>query len=100
MKTFTIYGSSDDLVETSGVPGTDEFNIISSGDHVGTFILGQRIRIEVYYDGVWSFALAQVEEEIRFPDWPIRISQADNGYSTYIEIDVPDNTTFARLEKD
>lgn len=99
MKTFSIYGASDDLVETAGVPGCDEFNIISDDVLVGTFVLGGKMRIRALYDGCWSFSVGQVDEEIPLPDWPIRIKQHERGYSTEMEIDVPDDVTLIREKK-
>ena len=95
MQKAQFYGSSDDLIEISGVKGGDEYTISSdetNGKTITSFNLGGQMRIHVIYDGCWSFAVGQVDEDIKLPDWPIRISQSkENGYSTCLEIDVPDN---------
>jgi len=92
MQTATFYGSSDDLIEIGGVKGADEFNIIEDGPHIATFNLGGKMRVHAIYDGCWSFAVGQVDEEIALPNWPIRIKQSEeNDYSTSLEIDVPDD---------
>jgi hypothetical protein len=92
MQTATFYGSSDDLIEIGGVKGADEFNIIEDGPYIATFNLGGKMRIHCLYDGCWSFAVGQVDEEIPLPDWPVRVKQSgENGYSTQLEIDVPDD---------
>ena len=92
MKTASFYGASDDLIEIAGVPGADEFNICKDGPYIATFNLGGKVRIHAFYDGCWSFAVGQVDEDIPLPDWPIRITQHEKGYSTQLEIDVPDDT--------
>jgi hypothetical protein len=99
MKTLTMYGASDDLVEADGIPGADEFDCYQPrpGEDIhASFVLGGRMRIRAIYDGCWSFAIGQVEEETPLPDWPIRISQHERGYSTLVEIDVPDDVSLIR----
>ena len=92
MKTAKFYGASDDLIEVEGVKGADEFNVVAAGPHIASFNLGGKMRIHALYDGCWSFAVSQVDEEIPLPDWPIRISQSkDSKYSTCLEVDVPDD---------
>lgn len=93
MQTVVIEGSSDDLVNISGVKGGDEFGCYTSdGRYHGSFNLGGQMRIHAIYDGTWSFAIGQVDEEIPLPDWPIRIKWPGScGYSTRVEIDVPDD---------
>lgn len=103
MLTAVFYGASDDLVEVEGVKGSDEF---ACGWHpsnhrgpgvVAQFNLGGRLRVFAIYDGCWSFAAAQVDEEIPLPEWPIRVRQStDTPYSTRLEIDVPDDVKVFR----
>lgn len=110
-QTFSIYGASDDLIETSGIPGCDEFPAKVNTrvpDEVGRFLLrapnGERLVIVAFYDGVWYFAPRQYEEDIDdadpTPDWPIRMKNPghrDPEYSIMLEIDVPHGTTLTRL---
>ena len=96
MKVCTIYGSSDDLIEIGGVEGAGEFNIISDDLCIASFVLGNKMRIRALYDGCWSFAVGQVDEDIELPEWPVKISQAENGYSTLLEIKVPDDVKIRR----
>ncbi len=56
---------------------------------MAAFNLGGKMRIHAIYDGCWSFAVGQVDEDIALPDWPIRIRS--EGYSAIVEIDVPDD---------
>lgn len=103
MKTLRMYGASDDLVEAEGVPGADEFGAEGSHDIAATFVLGGKMRIHALYThvGCWGFAISQVDEDVQLPDWPIRISQYNDGirpggYSTLLEVDVPDDATLIR----
>lgn len=98
MKTMTMYGASDDLIEIGGVPGADEFYAEGLGDDLvqGSFILGGRMRIRVLYDGCWSFAISQLDEGFPIPEWPIRITNHERGYSILLEIDVPDDVAIFR----
>lgn len=92
MKTFSMYGASDDLIEASGVRGAKEFYSLEDGTYHGSFNLGGKMRIHAIYDGCWSFAVGQIDEEIPLPDWPIRIGRTPEcAYSTLLEIDVPDD---------
>lgn len=100
MKTVTIYGASDDLVEVEGVPGADEFGAYSSRAHVGYFELISestmgRLRVHCIYDGCWHFSFGQVEEGDPWPQWPI--STTFDGYSAKHSIEVPDDTTCTDL---
>lgn len=107
-KTFTIYGASDDLVETSGIPGCDEFGAYSAKNGVNaSFVLagpGGSMRILAMYGPArtpcWAFAPMQVDEGVPFPDWPMRIHTGEPGlgYSTVLEVEVPDGTTLIREE--
>jgi hypothetical protein len=96
MATAIFYGASDDLIEVEGVKGADEFTALDSPKGpVGSFVLGEQIRVRAYYDrhGLWSFAVSQVADGVSLPNWPIRISQQpDCDYSTRLEIDCPANT--------
>lgn len=108
-RTFTIYGASDDLVETSGVPGCDEFSAWRPDAEVNaSFVLsgpGGSMRIVATYApgnlaGCWAFAPMQLDEGVPFPDWPIRITHDEIrgkvAYSTRLEIEVPEGTTLVR----
>lgn len=106
---FTMYGASDDLIESEGIPGCDEWNVSPlgrrEGGHAATFLLaGDRgkLRIMAFYWDVWFFAIAQVAEGQPLPDWPVEIVANEPrpgvvGYSTELRIDVPKGTILARL---
>lgn len=101
MKTLSMFGASDDLIEASGVFGAREFYATGTdGTYMGSFNLGGKMRIHALYDGCWSFAVGQVDEEIPLPDWPIRIGRAPEcAYSTLLEINVPDDVRLFQEKK-
>lgn len=89
MQTAKFYGASDDLVEVEGVKGGDEFNVYGDGPHMALFNLGGKMRVHAIYDGCWSFAVGMVDKAIPLPEWPVRVTS--EGYTTVVEIDVPDD---------
>lgn len=99
MKTLKVYGASDDLIETSGIEGCDEFNKVSDTPYVGYLAVDDGktpVRIHCIYDGSWAFAITSNDEDNdyrSFPDWTIRSTWGkDCPYSETLEIDVPDDT--------
>ena len=104
MKTVKIYGASDDLVETSGIKGCDEFGCYSSDElvHTTLAIVTQTEGVHVYaiYDGCWSFAVSPAMDSEQLPDWPIRhLWGGGSDYSETLEIDVPDDAELSEVEK-
>ena len=103
MTTICFYGRSDDLIEVMGWkdnPGQDrevvlrlEFSATTNGDEkvAGEFLVGDELLVTAIYNGCWSFAPGQKDEETPLPEWPIRIRQEEGcPYSVQCEIDVPD----------
>jgi hypothetical protein len=89
-----IYGSSDDIISLR-VNGKDkdEFGGYISGKGVYSRSLlvssigsAQAVRVHAIYDGCWSFAIGQVDEDRRLPDWSFAIGQ-EHSYSTCVTID-------------
>lgn len=108
-QTFVMYGASDDLIESEGIPGCDEFSAAHSGKFVGSFVLagpGGSMRILAIYGprGCWAFAPMQLDEGVPFPDWPLRIThdvvRGEVGHSTRLQIDVPKGTALVREQRD
>lgn len=105
MKTVRIYGASDDLIEADGVEGADEFNPTSHGDgpYKATLAIEASpfaLHIHALYgpEAVWSFAPSTADDGVPLPPWPIRIGPSEDcGYSTQIEVDVPDHATMRQL---
>ena len=110
---FQIYGASDDLVETNGISGCDEFGAYPLNNEpsgfAGSFVLagpGGSMRILAFYapfsvGPCWTFAPMQMDEDVPFPDWPLRIHSGKpaRGYSTVLEIDVPVGTVLVREDR-
>lgn len=96
MKTLTIYGHSDDLIETSGLPGCDEFDVYGNNPYHGALTIKSsesEIRVHCIYDGHWCFAIGPLDGDYdKMPNWPIRRTwAANNPYSETVEIDCPDD---------
>lgn len=106
MKTLTMYGSSDDLIEADGIEGADEYGIFASDTwpYVATFAVTSQseskgLNVHVLYDGSWSFAVSADDTE-KLCEWPIRRSWGtDCDYSETLEIDVPDDAIIKRVER-
>ena len=95
MKRLRVYGSSDDLIECDGLPGCAEFNIIEDGPYIASLQIHSpthgTLRIHIIYDECWSFAVGQSDEDDIYPNWPIKHSVAENGYSMLLEIECADD---------
>lgn len=102
MKTVTFSGHSDDTVTVEDASGADEHACYQSSDEKilhASFVVGGRVRVRAFYDGVWSFAAAHVSENIAWPDWPVRVVK-EHEYSTRLEIDTPDECASVVRERD
>ena len=102
MKTFKIYGASDDLIETEGLQGCDEFNVYPNGPYAGrvTIKAGDvSLAVHAIYDGHWAFAIGPDNGDYdEMPEWKItRAWGRDSAYSETVEIECPDE---ARLVHD
>lgn len=107
MKTVKFYGASDDLVEIEGIKGEDEFYFhptCESEKGIGlsqAFLVGSGaggLKVYAIYDGCWHFSIGPIDEDIEMPQWPIRYSLYESGYSVLLEIDVPDNAFVKELK--
>ena len=66
---------------------------------VARFVVGGLMRVRALYDGCWSFAVGQIDEDFPLPDWPIRIRQSDRVvYSVLLEVDLPDDRAVVTRE--
>jgi hypothetical protein len=97
-----IYGASDDLIEVEGCEGADEFNTYERGPVMWRGDLraptGDAMRAYAPYDGCWSIALGQANDDGPIPSWPITIAPApDTSYSTMAEVDAPDGTVLENV---
>jgi hypothetical protein len=102
MKTLTVSGCSDDLIETEGLPGCNEFNVCKEGPYIATLQVdagGVSIAIHCIYAGHWCFAVGPLDGYgdaygDAMPAWPIRRTFGDVcAYSETLEIDCPDDAT-------
>lgn len=97
MKTLKIYGASDDLVETSGIDGCDEFGVYNSDSRymceLTVHSADGEITVHAIYTGSWAFAITtEMGDCDQMPDWPVRRTWGkDSSYSETLEIDVPDD---------
>lgn len=106
MNTVTFYGASDDLIEVDGCEGAGEFNAGNCEPVAARFLLHgtfgedsgtESLAVYALYDGVWSFAVGQADEDTPLPAWPISIVQSPEvPYSALLTIVVPGS---ARLER-
>lgn len=101
---ITIYGASDDLVEVDGCKGADEFSPDDKdtwhADLIGPD--GAQMRVFARYErhGCWSVGASQVDEEVPFPSWPVKVRGAagrEPRYSAVMEIDAPDGTRLTNI---
>jgi hypothetical protein len=102
MKTLKVYGSRDYLINFSGIEGANQFSVYSDNLIQALFLvksLEEEIYIIAFYDeeGNWSFEISLSEECLELPNWSTRIYNYKNGYSTCLEIDVPDDTVLTRI---
>jgi hypothetical protein len=109
VKTLRIYGTSDELIEVSGIDGADEFGSMTCRQcqsYGGSMMVSARdrnddIQIHAIYSGSWSFAIsAESGGYDRMPPWPVRRTWGmDCPYSETLEIDVPDDARLVWLGK-
>lgn len=96
MKTFSISGASDDLIETNGIEGCDEFNIIEEGIYQTMLTIvaaSGTLDIHCIYNGYWAFAIGSSDGDCdKQPPWPMRrIWGKYAPYSEVVEIECPDD---------
>jgi hypothetical protein len=105
MKTLKIYGASDDLIETEGIEGCDEFSTHSPSKKKIEIRAGsvkpEGLDIWPIYTGSWAFAItAPFGDYDEYPAWPIRrYFGGESSHSETIEIDVPDDATLAMVNR-
>lgn len=94
MKTLKFMGYGDDTFGEYGVTMDDIDNcgsgdpiqcVINAGD-TSLIVTGQYSRMGT---GTWDIGVSLYDEEFSLPDWDIRVSF--EGYTTIVEIDVPDD---------
>lgn len=100
LKEIIIRGYSDDIISYCVGDEYDEHSCYGDGKIHSTMIIGGKVKVYAIYDGCWSFAIGQVDEEIPLPDWDFELQQSDDcEYSTQIKMLVPvgeHNITFTK----
>lgn len=96
MKTLKFKGYGDDTFGEYNITGTDVDNCASckpiqcviTADGRAVVVTGQYDR---FNNGCWDIGISLLYEDKPLPDWAMRIGF--EGYSTVLEIDVPDDFT-------
>jgi hypothetical protein len=105
---ITFYGRSDDLVEVEGCTGADEFyaaDVSIAGaeacwkaDLVAPATWArEQMRVRAIYDGCWSFAVGQVDEDLPMPAWALTLTTHESGHSVELRIDAPEGTRLTNI---
>lgn len=100
-RTLTFYGVSDDLFEIEGTTGrepdeigTDDGAVKIESEHAGLIVCA---RYSPFRTGCWMIGIMQRHEDDPLPDWPMRWSVGGRGYSTRLEIDVPESAKVSQV---
>jgi hypothetical protein len=99
---ITFSGGSDDVVTVQTGKDVEEYYTYERGPvmwHADvTDGAIQVVRVTALYDGCWSFAVGQVDDDFPLPDWPISIRQDPHTrYSALLEIDAPDGAKVTNI---
>lgn len=100
MKTLKVYGASDDLIETEGLDGCDEFYNYLESTYKGFLRIesqGRRDNIHIIYAGVWSFSWAMEDEDKELLG-KFKSLKSDGGYSMVLEIEYPDDAVLSYVK--
>lgn len=112
MRTLKFWGESDDLFEIVGTRRgePDEIGCFNQRNGPPSVLLasesdgGRLIVIASYAPGqgrdkvaCWAIGIAPADEDVPLPAWPMRWALGGRGYSTELQIDVPDDTTAREL---
>lgn len=97
---ITIYGASDDCIETDIDGLADEFYAAHDGTWQADLVAPgdvEAMRVTLWYaeGGTWHAAIGQTHSDVPLPPWGNGTGQHPNGYSVYLRIDAPAGT---RLE--
>lgn len=96
MKTVTIFGASDDLIEVCGdIEGCDEFNNCAQGPYMGCVHIEAgdfHLQVHAIYAGGWGFGITTEGGDYdEYPPWDIkREFGTESSYSETVTVEVPD----------
>ena len=109
MRTLKFYGASDDLFEVEGTKAGEpdeigSFNSITAvkiaNDHAGLIVVG----VYAAHDdmpkgmpGCWTIGICPLDEDIPLPDWQMKWSLSDLGYSPLLAIETPDDARVSQI---
>lgn len=102
MQRLKFYGYSDDTFGEYGVSNIDYDNCANGkpitfeikANNQSIYVTGQ---YNMFNNGCWSIGIAAADED-NLPDWTMRLSF--EGYSTVLEVDVPDDFTIQYVERE
>lgn len=100
MMNLIFYGASDDLLEMEG-DIQDEFEAYN-GTTVKLTATDGEMLVTAHYGGhapVWSIGVAPADEDRPIPAWPMQYRLAENGYSTALIIQCPDDVTVEKIHE-
>lgn len=75
---------------------------IDAGDAGGMYVWGQYSGRDWPRDapGCWVIGVQRLDDDIPIPGWPLRVDNADNGYSPALVIDAPDDASLTCLNRE
>jgi len=95
--TVSFWGHSDDCFEIEGA--------VNDEGNEGVFQIedpaGQRINLVATYSqhntGMWMLGLQVIDDDEKWPNWTMQWSMAENEYSPYLSMALPEGTTITRV---
>lgn len=107
MRRLTFSGASDDLFELEGTHAGEPDEIgcnrdlaaaVSVRTEAEGLVVSARYAPREIKVGCWIIGISPLDEGVAIPDWKMAWSLAPNGYSSMLQIDVPEDARVARLE--
>lgn len=101
MRKLIFYGASDDLCEIEGTrsgepdefgPGPNDIGVVT----VRQQDAGLRVVFAFVSPGVWSIGIAQLDEDMPLPGWPM--SWSYEAYSAKLILEAPDHAIVAEAK--
>lgn len=96
MKTLKFQGHSDDIFEAAGDEYYRDFAALVESSE-GALVVRAFYGEGSHNKGVWCIGIEPVDEDKQIPSWPVRFKLSEQGYSTLMELDCPDDTEVSDL---
>lgn len=106
---ITIYGASDDLVETDVGGDKDEHQNYGPGIWMADLVApsGDGLTVNVFYNGAWHAGVGQLTNQgdpdgdgMPLPSWPARFHVPEGTpYATALTMDAPDGTVLTNIRR-